>query len=429
MAGRGVTEGIERTDLVIVGAGAAGLMAAIAAGRAGARPVVLDGARVLGAKILVAGGGRCNVTHDVVDERAYAGSTPAAIRNVLRRFTVEQTIAFFADLDVRLKREETGKLFPATDSARTVLDALLRAAHEAGAEIRHPCRVAAIERVGNGDAPTYLVRGAWGMIEARRVILATGGRSLPRSGSDGAGFAFARGLGHTVVRQFPALVALTVAEGHFVRDLAGVATEAVVEVRGGSGKRLASMAGAVLCTHFGLSGPAAMDASRHWQAAVADDAGVQLVVRWLPEVSAQQFDAALQGLGARTVGRYLGECGLPARLARALCDAAGVDTGAAGHALRREERRALVRAVLDAPVPVTGTRGWANAEATAGGVPLAEVRPETMESRVAPGVHLCGEVLDVDGRIGGYNFQWAWSSGHVAGTGAARALAAAEAGA
>jgi predicted Rossmann fold flavoprotein len=423
VTGRGVADGIERADLVVVGAGAAGLMAAIAAGRAGARPVVIDGARVLGAKILVAGGGRCNVTHDVVDERAYAGSTPAAIRNVLRRFTVEQTIGFFADLGVRLKREETGKLFPTTDSARTVLDALLRAAREAGAEIRHPCRVGAIERVDGDEATRYLVRGAWGAIEAGRVILATGGRSLPRSGSDGSGFAFARGLGHSVVRQFPALVALTVAEGHFVRDLTGIATDAVVEVRGGSGKRLASMSGAVLCTHFGLSGPAAMDASRHWQAAMADDASASLVVRWLPEVSAEQLDAALQGVGARTVGRYLGECGLPARLARALCDAAGIDAGAAGHALRREERRALVRAVLDAPVPVTGTRGWANAEATAGGVPLAEVRPETMESRVAPGVHLCGEVLDVDGRIGGYNFQWAWSSGQVAGLGAARALA------
>ena len=417
-----MTGTIERADLVIVGAGAAGLMAAIAAGRAGARPVVLDGARVLGAKILVAGGGRCNVTHDVVDERAYAGSTPAAIRNVLRRFTVEQTVAFFADLGVRLKREQTGKLFPTTDSARTVLDALLRAAREAGAEIRHPARVEAIARIDEDS--TYLVRGGWGAIEVRRVILATGGRSLPRSGSDGAGFAFARSLGHSVVRQFPALVALTVAEGHFVRELAGVATAAAVEVRSGSGKRLASMSGAVLCTHFGLSGPAAMDASRHWQAAVADDAGASFVVRWLPEVGAEQLDAALQGLGAKTVGRYLGECGLPARLARALCDAAGVDAGAAGHALRREERRALVRAVLDAPVPVTGTRGWANAEATAGGVPLAEVRLDSMESRVAPGVHLCGEVLDVDGRIGGYNFQWAWSSGHVAGLGAARALAA-----
>jgi predicted Rossmann fold flavoprotein len=415
-----VAERTERADLLVVGGGAAGLMAAIQAGRAGARPVVLDGARVLGAKILVAGGGRCNVTHDEVDERAYAGSSPAAIRNVLRRFTVPETIAFFEALGVRLKREETGKLFPVTDRARTVLDALLHAADETDVDTRHPRRVRAIERVEGEQG--YLVSGAWGAIRASRVILATGGRSLPRSGSDGAGFQFAEALGHTVTRQFPALVALTVADGCFVRGLAGVATDAVVEVRAGSGKRLASLRGAVLCTHFGLSGPAPMDASRHWQVGRADDPAAQLVVRWLPDETAEGLDAALQALGSGTPGRYLGEL-LPARLARALCEAAGVDPTASGHTLRREERRALVRAVLDAPVPVTGTRGWSNAEATAGGVPLSEVRLDSMESRLAPGLHLCGEVLDVDGRIGGYNFQWAWSSGAVAGRAAARALA------
>ena len=415
-----MTERVAQADLVVVGAGAAGLMAAIWAGRGGARPVVLDGARVLGAKILVAGGGRCNVTHDVVDERAYSGSTPAAIRNVLRRFGVPETIEFFAALGVRLKREDTGKLFPTTDSARTVLDALLRAADEAGVEIRHPRRVETVEAADDGG---YLVRGAWGAMHARRVVLATGGRSLPRSGSDGAGFAFASALGHTVTRQFPALVALTLAEGCFVRELTGVATDAAVEVRSGTGKRIASISGAVLCTHLGLSGPAPMDASRHWQAATADDPGTQLVVRWLPDETVEQLDAELQGLGARTPGRYLGERGLPARLSRALCEQAGVDPAASGHTLRREERRALVRAVLDMPLPVTGTRGWSNAEATAGGVPLAEVRLDSMESRVAPGLHLCGEVLDVDGRIGGYNFQWAWSSGYVAGNAVAKALA------
>lgn len=414
-----MAERIEQVDLVVVGAGAAGLMAAIWAGRGGARPVVLDGAPVLGAKILVAGGGRCNVTHDVVDERAYSGSTPAAIRNVLRRFDVPDTVEFFASLGVRLKREDTGKLFPTTDSARTVLDALLRAADAAGADIRHPRRVEAVEAAEDGG---YLVRGPWGRMHARRVILATGGRSLPRSGSDGAGFGFASALGHTVTRQFPALVALTLVEGCFVRDLSGVATDAVVEVRSSTGKRIVSIAGAVLCTHFGLSGPAPMDASRHWQAAKADDAGAQLVVRWLPDETAEHLDAELQALGAGTPGRFLGDRGLPARLARALCEQAGVDPAAPGHALRREERRALVRAVLEMPLPVTGTRGWSNAEATAGGVPLAEVRLESMESRLALGLYLCGEVLDVDGRIGGYNFQWAWSSGYVAGNAVANAL-------
>ena len=183
-------------------------------------------------------------------------------------------------------------------------------------------------------------------------------------------------------------------------------------------RRLASMRGSALCTHFGLSGPAPMDISRHWQLAALDDPAATLIVSWLPDETAESLDAALQQLGATTPQRYLSQR-LSARLARALCEAAGVAPDGLGHTLRRDERRALMRAVLDMPLPVTGTRGWNNAEATAGGVPLSEMRLDTLESRVTPGLYLCGEMLDVDGRIGGYNFQWAWASGYVAGSAAA----------
>ena len=407
----------ERTGLVIVGGGAAGLMAAIAAGRGGQPSMVLDGARTLGAKILVSGGGRCNLTHDEVDERDYAGSTPPAIRNVLRRFTVADTLAFFSALDVELKREETGKLFPITDSARTVLDALLQAAADAGGEVRHPCRVDRIERVGD----CYRVGGQFGAIEAQRVILATGGQSLPKSGSDGGGYVLARSLGHTrTAHLLPALVGLTLEPGSLPRQVSGLSLDATIEVRAGSGKRLHALTGSTLCTHFGLSGPAAMDISRHWQHARLADPGVHLVVSWLPGETPEGLDAALRALGPETPRRYLSRR-MPARLAEALCTEAGLDEAVTGHTLSRELRQALRRRVLAWPAPVTGTRGWNHAEATAGGVPLSEVRLETLESRVAPGVYLCGELLDVDGRIGGYNFQWAWASGHVAGTAAARA--------
>lgn len=409
----------ERAEIVVIGAGAAGLMASIEAGRAGCPPIVLDGARVLGAKILVSGGGRCNVTHDAVSERDYFGSTPAAIRRVLSAFDAPRTIAFFAEIGVELKREATGKLFPVTDSARTVLDALLRAGSAAGVELRHPRRVRTVERVEHGAAG-YLVRGEWGELHASRVILAMGGQSLPRSGSDGAGVALARALGHSVTpRLLPALVGLTLADGCFVRSLSGLAVETRIEVRAAGGRRLHARTGSTLCTHFGLSGPAPMDISRCWQDAVLDDPGAQLVVCWLPDETREAFVDALQQLGTSTPQRLLAER-LPARLARALCELAGIDPATPGYELRREQRRALVRAVFDAPLPVTGTRGWANAEATAGGVPLSEVRLDTMESRIAPGLYLCGELLDVDGYIGGYNFQWAWSSGHLAGRGAAR---------
>ncbi len=406
-------------DVAVVGAGAAGLFAATFAARAGARVVALDGAATLGAKILVAGGGRCNVTHERVAERDFNGGTPAAIRKVLRRFDVAETIAFFGAQGVALKREETGKLFPVTDRARTVLDALLRAARDAGAEVAHPRRVERLAPLAGGGG--FEVGGPWGTLTARRVVLATGGMSLPKSGSDGHGFALARGLGHTTTpRIFPALVPLVLEASCPLRGLAGISADVAVEVRGGTGRRIVRMQGSLLLTHFGLSGPAALDVSRHLLAARHDDPGAALAVAWLPEQTAESADRALQAQGAASAGRWL-RGRLPDRLAAALCAIAGVDASAPVRALPRERRRALAALVAGQVLPVVGDRGFTHAEVTAGGVPLSETRLETLESRVAPGLHLCGEILDVDGHIGGFNFQWAWASGFVAGSAAGEA--------
>lgn len=414
----------DRADIVVIGAGAAGLMAAIWAGRtlagAGRRVVALDGASTLGAKILVAGGGRCNVTHHAVDESAYAGSSRQAIRKVLRSFDVPRTVEFFREQGVELKREETGKLFPTTDKSRTVLNALLNACHLAGAEVLNPRRVETVEAMPGGG---FLVRGGWGEVTTERVVLATGGRSLPKSGSDGHGYEIARSLGHSLTeRIFPALVPLVIEPpGHFIRVLSGITLPTTVEVRTSTGKRLESFTDSTLCTHFGLSGPSALDVSRYYLAARADDPGTRLVINWLPGETFERVDAALVGLGARPVGTWM-RARLPERLVEALCAEAGVDPAVTGARLTKDARRALVRAVVETVVPVAGDRGYTYAEVTAGGVPLSEVRLETMESRVRPGLHLCGEILDVDGRIGGFNFQWAWASGYLAGRGAAVGL-------
>ncbi|MEM1166408.1 MAG: aminoacetone oxidase family FAD-binding enzyme [Planctomycetota bacterium] len=421
-----------RVSLAVVGAGAAGLMATIWAGRearrVGAGPVrivALDGAKKIGAKILVAGGGRCNVTHHAVTADAYAGGSRSAIKKVLRRFDVPRVVEFFGELGVEFKREETGKLFPTTDRAQTVLDALLRAADDAGVEIRHPARVERIvrcdgESAGSGGA--FRVEGAWGAITADRVILATGGKALPRSGSDGAGYEFARALGHTITeRVFPALVPLKLGDGAMVRGLSGVAAPARIELRSGTGKRLQSFTGPTLCTHFGISGPAPMDMSRYLAAARAHDPRAHLVACWVPELDRDIADRELQHLGRRTVGRWVRDH-VPNRLALALCEEAGVDAGVAGASLTREGRRALVSAIYEMHLDVVGDRGFTHAETTAGGVPLDEVAVSSMASRACPGMHLCGEILDVDGRIGGFNFQWAWASGFVAGTAAGAAL-------
>jgi predicted Rossmann fold flavoprotein len=439
-------------DLIIVGAGAAGLMAAISAGRTAraagipalragspgkygstvhvppgsesrgtdARIIVLDGARSLGAKILVAGGGRCNVTHHHVDETAFAGSSRNAIRKVLRRFDVPRTIEFFRELGVELKREETGKLFPITDKARTVLNALLDAAREAGVEIQYPRRVQAIERVNPSH---FRVAGEWGTLVAPGIIIATGGRSLPKTGSDGHGYAMARALGHSITpRVFPALVPLTLPADHFLCALSGIALPATLEVRSGEGKRIISFTNSTLLTHFGLSGPCVLDISRYYIDARLDDPRAMLLANWLPGESLDSVDAMLLGLGKVSPGRRLADL-VPERLARALCVQAGVDPSAPGHAMRRDQRRGLARLVAAMELPVTGDRGFVHAEVTAGGVPLSEIHLETMESRLCPGLHLCGEICDVDGRIGGFNFQWAWASGYVAGSAAGRNLA------
>lgn len=386
-------------------------MAGAFAGRAGAGCVVLlDGARTLGAKILVAGGGRCNVTHHAVDARAYAGSSPNAIKKVLRRFDVPATVAFFRDLGVELRREETGKLFPTTNRAQTVLDALLRANREAGVEIRHPFRVEAVEQIAGG----FRVVGEGGAMEAGRLVLATGGKSLPKSGSDGHGYALARSLGHSITeRVFPALVPLVLPDGHPLGTLSGVTVPATLQLRSATGKKMTAFTDSTLITHFGLSGPSALDLSRYWLDARADDPAAHVTASWLPGTAPHDLDADLQALGT-TALRFLRER-LPDRLARFLLETAGVSPETTGATLARDGRRALVEAATAFPLPFVGDRGYRYAEVTAGGVPLAELDPGTMESRVTPGLHLCGEICDVDGRIGGFNFQWAWASGHVAG--------------
>jgi len=403
----------KRADIAIIGAGAAGLMAGIWAGRTmPARSIILlDGAKKLGAKILVSGGGRCNVTHHEVEASAFAGSSRHAIAKVLRRFDVPQTIAFFRELGVELKREETGKLFPTTDRAQTVLNALLVAAQQAHVVIQHPRRVETVEKIGN----SFFVRGEWGEFETSHVILATGGKSLPKTGSDGHGFEIAKSLGHTITpRVFAALVPLTLPPGHFIRELSGLTVPTTLEVRSSKGKKLIAFTNSTLCTHFGLSGPSVLDISRYYLEAKFDDPATTLVINWWPGKTVEQLDAELQSLGRATVLKCLRE-NLPERLARALCQQAGVEPSTSGHELTRTQRLALARIVTQMPLPVTGDRGYNFAEVTAGGVPLSELHLNTMESRCCPDLYLCGEICDVDGRIGGFNFQWAWASGYVVG--------------
>jgi predicted flavoprotein YhiN len=427
--------------VLVVGAGAAGLTAAIRAGQAGARVTLLNAHPRVGLKILMSGGTRCNVTHREVTERDYHGGSPNVVRRVLRAFTPAETVDWFQNqLGVPLKLEETGKYFPASDDAETVLDALLEAARKAGVELRTGARLVRLERsVGGWRAGIQHVTGSaefgegtaragetsftlpvaepaeW--LEADAVVLACGGLSFPRTGSDGTGYALAESLGHTLVATVPALTPL-VAVDLICRSCQGVTIDAELALWV-DGRIESRVAGSLLFAHFGLTGPAALDLSRHWHR--AEGQARRVTLSFAPGRSFEAFEHEWVGYAAdharRGVRAWLGER-LPERLADVLTTESGVG-GAAMSQVPRERRTALLHGLTERDVGVTGTLGYEKAEVTAGGVPLSEVDASTLESRLAPGVFLCGEMLDVEGRLGGFNFQWSWSSGTVAGRHAA----------
>ena len=414
----------EPVDVLIVGAGAAGLAAAIFATRsaAGLRIRCVDGARKIGAKILVSGGSRCNVTNRVVTDRDFWGGPSSITRKVLRAFPAERAAGFFEELGVRMHEEEDGKLFPDSHRSRTVLDALLAEVARRGVAIDTAERIDDVRAEG----ACFIVSSVTGRAYiARRVVLATGGRSLPKTGSDGFGYELARRLGHGQVETTPALAPLVLA-GSLHEPLAGVSHEAGLTLRAeGAAKR--RLQGPMLWTHAGISGPVALNMSRHWHRAQIEGRAPRISIAFCPGETAQTLDEwllAQQADRPRAQLRTVIATRLPAAVAEACTRSAAIDGATTMAHLTREDRRRLVQALVDLPLDVVGSRGYSHAEVTAGGVPLDEIDPSTMESRVCPGLYLVGEILDVDGRLGGFNFQWAWSSGWVAGHAIARDLRA-----
>lgn len=405
-------------DIAVIGAGAAGLTTAIAARRTdpSLRVAVLDGAAKPGAKILVSGGARCNVTNTVVKETDFWGGRHTIIRNVLRAFPVSDTITFFRELGVTLHEEPGGKLFPESNRARDVLVALLDALTHSGASLLAPARVRRIAQEGD----RFVIDTSRGAITSNSVVLATGGQSLPKTGSDGAGYGFARELGHTIVDRTPALAPLLLDAGSPTAvhaDVKGVALEVeltvwvddVVTTR---------LKGALLWTHFGVSGPVVLNASRHWARATLERRAVRLTVNFFPGETFETIDARWRQAASerpRSSVRARLAAEMPDSLASVVARVIGIGDDCPLARLSRDDRRRLAHMLGEWPLEVTDTRGYNFAEVTAGGVALTEIDPTTMQSRRCRRLFLVGEILDVDGRIGGFNFQWAWATGHVAG--------------
>jgi predicted Rossmann fold flavoprotein len=402
--------------VAVIGAGAAGAMAAIFAASAGAETLLLESTRDGGRKILISGGGRCNILPARVDERRFVtDSSPNTLRKILRSWPLAEQVAFFErELNLPLvEEEESAKLFPVSNRARDVRDGLLALAARRGARFMPETTVVGITPTSNGwsvesdGAPPLSVDA---------VVVASGGLSVPATGSDGRGLAILAKLGHTIHPTYPALTPVLAEPAPF-GALAGISLPVTVTARDDG--RSATSTGGFLFTHRGYSGPAVLDVSHILvRSRIKGESEARLVVRWtrLDEAS---WEAALKPEGTGTVVGLLRH-ELPERLAEAIAGMAGVPPSRTLAQLRRDERLRLIEGLVRGDLPWTADEGYKKAEVTGGGASLAEVDPRTMESRRHPGLFLCGEVLDAFGPIGGYNFLWAWATGRAAGSAAAR---------
>lgn len=400
-------------DLVIVGAGAAGLMAAAEAARLGLHVRVLEGQKEAGLKILISGGGRCNVTNARVSEKDYAAGCAFTLRHVLGTTSPRDMADFFEAHGAPLVLQETGEFFSADDKARTVRDALVRAVTENGGRITCGRRVNAIVTQDG----SFNVVGHDFVVPARAVIIATGGLSYPATGSDGAGYRLAQAFGHNIVATHPALVPLTASDDTFGK-ISGITIPVRLSLWA-EGRKLRSIDGPLLFTHEGFSGPAPMEMSGYWLAA-RQKHGCAVHADFLPAFKPDDTEFLLRpALAARSVKNILTGF-LPERLVGVLLGAAGVDSQRPAGQLTRDQRKAIVSALRAFPLPLQDTSGYARAEVTSGGVDLKELKGATLASRLQEGLYFAGEVLDVDGRIGGFNLHWAWASGLAAARAVAR---------
>jgi predicted Rossmann fold flavoprotein len=389
---------IDRVDVVVIGGGAAGLMTAFSAGRRGRRVRVIEHANRCGKKILMSGGGRCNFTNTGTTPANFLSANPHFCKSALARYTPAHFIAMVERHRIAYHEKELGQLF-CDDSSKQIVAMLLSECADAGVDVRINCAVEQVEAIDGG----FRLQTAQGPVEAASLVVATGGLSIPSMGATGFGYALAKQFGHTVLPTRAGLVPLTQtgAPAERMADLAGVS----LPVTARAGKT--TFSNAMLITHRGLSGPAILQISNYWQP------GDPLELDLLPgEDALARLTTLKQERPAAELRTVLGEL-LPKRWAQRLCE-----TVFDSKPMRQYPPKALAaiaEQLARFPLVCSGTEGYRTAEVTLGGVDTTEVSSSTMESKRMPGLYFVGEVLDVTGWLGGYNFQWAWASGHAAG--------------
>ena len=396
--------------VAVIGAGAAGLVAASFAAASGAKTILIERTKDGGRKILISGGGRCNVLPAVLAPERFVTDSPAhLLRSMLRAWPLHEQRAFFEqELAIPLAlEEESGKLFPRSNRARDVRDGLVNLARSKGVEIQFDTTVTDLTRSAGG----FTIATSRGDLQCERVVLATGGLSVPATGSDGIGLNIAQRLGHQMIDTYPALTPLLSKDDQHA-SLSGVSLNVRLRVKIGS--KATESYGGFLFTHRGYSGPSVLDVSHLTER----DQHPVIRAQWSTLAAAdweKQF--AAPSVSVLTIlSKHV-----PARLGERLMAEASIPGDRRTSSLKRSERLALIDLLTAYPLPWSGNEGYKKAEVTGGGVALAEVDSKSLESKRVPGLYLCGEMLDAFGPIGGHNFAWAWATGRAAGMAAGRA--------
>jgi len=410
--------GGSKIKVAVIGGGAAGLVAALAARYHGAEVTVLERLDRVGKKILATGNGRCNLSNIDLDIAHYHGANPKFAFGAMSRFDFQQTMELFEKLGVAWKVEEGGKVFPVSNQASSVLDVLRFELETQGVATRCEAEVKEIEPQNGGF---ILQLGDGTRFKADRVILATGGKAAPQLGANGSGYLLAQKLGHSMVEPFPALVQLKLA-ADFLKQISGVKFDFAAEVQVG-GKPLARAEGEILFTDYGISGPPILALSRTAGEHLHLGEPVTLRLNLINYLSRAELESLisqrLQQQSHKTLAFSLVGF-INKRLIPVLLKQAGIgDMHKPTGQVTVAERNAIIEILQDWRFTVTGANTWQQAQVTAGGINVREVNQKTMASKLVPGLYFAGELLDIDGDCGGYNLQWAWSSGYVAGVSAA----------
>ena len=407
-------------NVAIIGGGAAGLLAGIAAAQDGAKVTIFEKMRIPGKKMLITGKGRCNITN--------ACELPEIIKNLpgngrflnsaLRGFTNDDIVYLLESNGLPTKVERGGRIFPVSDTAKDVVDTLVKIYSHLGGRLQTDKKV--LEIVCK-DGAVEGIKTIDGFYAADAVVLAAGGASYPGTGSDGGGAKLAKKAGHSIVPLKPSLVPLEI-DYPYVEDLQGLSLRNVEATLLGDGKKLGVEFGEMLFTHFGVSGPIVLSLSNLAAKALSEGKDVELVIDLKPALSEAKLDARIQRdfveYSRKQLVNGMKDL-LPQRLIPVVCDMAFLDEEKFINQISREERHRLMKTLKGFSVPITGTRPIAEAIVTAGGVSVKEINPKTMESKLVKGLYFAGEVMDVDGYTGGFNLQAAFSSGYAAGRAAA----------